>query len=365
MNSTISPNLLLPNELERRQMFHLLKKQSSYTAWNRILGYYQKWADITEESVRQADNNELETSLDYSGYVDITKGLALFDEGVRRLAKGDKRVFAVVGLFAKAMGCTRHYFKSKGYIDSGDIGWVETTPLMREFFEALEDLGKTQFECRRDIFEIEDPDRPEYSGRLCYSLWHMVFLPHDLYPTPLPEVPEPLEVVEVKTGESVPYPGIWEPVEGSTCIGTMNYLLVDTRAPKLVQWYRDKNDRRYGYDTITKDATWRLVWRDDRYKDGTIPDEEQDYQFIVPSNYPDYPDSDPWQYLARRNLQNPLLDGVQPEDMRCEGGEACPQDGFWWTPASDPGQGHFKKGDVMPNYPHSKYGATIWYRVKE
>ena len=50
---------------------------------------------------------------------------------------------------------------------------------------------------------------------------------------------------------------------------------------------------------------------------------------------------------------------------RCEGGQPCPQEGNWWTPAADPGTGYFKKGDVMPNYPASTYGATIWYRVKE
>ena len=49
---------------------------------------------------------------------------------------------------------------------------------------------------------------------------------------------------------------------------------------------------------------------------------------------------------------------------RCEGGQKCPHDGFWWTPASEQGKGHFKKGDIMPNYPLSKYGATIWYREK-
>ena len=115
MTATINRDLLLlPNEQERKQMFYLLKKHSSWTAWNRILGYYQKWADVTEESVRQADNNGLlpkrnhppdystppgviedmgETSIYTSDLVKILKGLALFDEGVRRLARGDKRVF--------------------------------------------------------------------------------------------------------------------------------------------------------------------------------------------------------------------------------------------------------------------------------
>jgi len=50
---------------------------------------------------------------------------------------------------------------------------------------------------------------------------------------------------------------------------------------------------------------------------------------------------------------------------RVEGGQPCPHDGFWWTPASREGQGHFKKGDIMPNYTRSQYGATIWYREKK
>ena len=50
---------------------------------------------------------------------------------------------------------------------------------------------------------------------------------------------------------------------------------------------------------------------------------------------------------------------------RCEGGKPCPREGFWWTPAADPGTGHFKKGEIMSDYPLSSYGSTIWYRVKE
>lgn len=46
---------------------------------------------------------------------------------------------------------------------------------------------------------------------------------------------------------------------------------------------------------------------------------------------------------------------------RCEGGQPCPQSGFWWTPAKKGAERHFEQGEVMPDFPSSKYGDTIWY----
>lgn len=382
--------LLLPNELERKQMFHLLKKHSSWTAWNRILSYYQKWADITEESVRQSDERGLfskqvlapnytpppgvtdepdHTSILYQDYVDALKGLALFDKGVRRLAQGDKRVFTndeATGLFERgdAAAHINYYMQSKWKLDDGEIIWKETTPLMKEFFEAIDEIREAWGECGRTIIEPEERYR---DMQFWYGLWHMVFLPQLPYPNPLPDLPEIFDLVEVKTGEIVPYSGIWEPVEGSTHIGAMGYLHGGRLAPKPRQHYRDKSDLDYGYSSNTQDATWRLLWRDDRYEDGSIPEEERDYQFLNPPSpgKENLFDIDPWRYLEDRNLPNPLLDDIRPENMRCEGGNICPQDGNWWTPANREGHRSFKKGEIMPDYPASSYGSTIWYRVKE
>src|SRR5690606_18446880 len=45
--------------------------------------------------------------------------------------------------------------------------------------------------------------------------------------------------------------------------------------------------------------------------------------------------------------------------IRCDGGQPCPREGYWWTPAK-PGAGRaFKKGEIMPSY-QSEYGVTIW-----
>jgi len=394
-NSIARDLLLLPNEQERKQIFYLLKKHSSWTAWNRLLGYFQKWADVTEESIRQSDERGLfsktvfpdgyttppgirddlgQTSIVQRDFVKVLQGLALFDEGVRRLARGDKRVFTAdeaTGLFERAYdeATISYYVQAKWKLEDGEIGWKETTPLMKEFFEALDELCMAWGECGRDITEPFDPHYPEktFPAKLSYGLREMILLPQFPYPKPLPDLPEIFDIVEVKTGELVPCSGIWEPVESGYPTGTMNYLHGGQPAPKYEQDSRNKNDRVWGSYCHAFDATWRMLWRDDRYKDGTIPEEEQDYQFLEPRQLGEESLStiDIVKYLKIHNLPNPLVEAVPPQDMRCEGGQPCPHDGHWWTPASQLGKGHFKKGDVMPDFPSSKYGSTIWYRMKE
>ena len=44
---------------------------------------------------------------------------------------------------------------------------------------------------------------------------------------------------------------------------------------------------------------------------------------------------------------------------RCEAGQLCPRDGFWFTPAQADSRRFFKAGEVMPSV-GGDYGATIW-----
>ncbi len=100
----------------------------------------------------------------------------------------------------------------------------------------------------------------------------------------LPPAPKP-KGLSIKTGESVPVSGIWMPALPS---GAPNYLwegnnawegqrlvrqiddpeVVDEDMPQAAKTY-------YGYDT--EPTTWTLLWEDDRYKDGKVPDEEATY----------------------------------------------------------------------------------------
>lgn len=46
--------------------------------------------------------------------------------------------------------------------------------------------------------------------------------------------------------------------------------------------------------------------------------------------------------------------------LRCEANNSCPKTGYWWTVAKQNSRAHFKQGEIMPNFPGSTYGITIW-----
>ena len=366
-------DILVPNELERRQIFFHLKKASSYTGNKRILDFFQKWADVTEASVREADNSgmlalhdpqtgktigEDKTSIEYSRYVGILKALATFEEGVTRLGRGDKRVFTYSeanGFFMRAWTKVSYWSELKNRVEQGEIGWQEATPYNKEFFKAFDDLCAAGSECH-GIGEVDN-------APMSYGLWEAVFLSRLPYPDPLPEVPEPKENIVVKTGEQVPCSGIWEPMEEGRCVGSMNYLLGDTRAPKYTKTFLDPSDTNYGYDYAGYiEVVWRLIWRDDRYEDGTIPEEEKSYPFLcpVPEGVEDPYDQVPLEYIRKHNLPHPFLANRRQVQDRVEGGQPCPKEGFWWSPANKSKGRIFKKGEIMPIVESTEYGICYW-----
>lgn len=54
-------------------------------------------------------------------------------------------------------------------------------------------------------------------------------------------------------------------------------------------------------------------------------------------------------------------DADKPTFYRVEAQKACTRDGYWWTPAQPNSRRYFVQGEIMPNYPGSSYGSTIWY----
>jgi hypothetical protein len=350
-------------------MFYLIKKASSWTAWNRILGYYQKWAEIAENSVREADNSGLlaadESNIHYQDYVDILKGLATFEEGVKRLAKGDKRVFIyseAYGFFSRPLLPLINWQTFLFKINCGDWRWAEKTPYREEFLKALDELDKAHGECGSYVADMGGQDK---SANIIYDLWNPVFLPLIPFPDPLPELPEPpKKAVIVPTGELVPFSGIWEPLnlEDGLLTGVMNYLHAERKAPQYEQTFIDHTDEEYGYDRNIIDVNWRLLWRDDRYEDGTIPEEEKDYIFVcpVPEGEQNPFDVETFDYLEENSLPNPFLLGARRTIDSVNGGEECPREGYWWSPAVKSGSRFFKKGEIMPKITSTEYAESYW-----
>ncbi|SEO09756.1 protein of unknown function [Duganella sp. CF517] len=63
---------------------------------------------------------------------------------------------------------------------------------------------------------------------------------------------------------------------------------------------------------------------------------------------------------ARKLDKQPHMTTSTRENLRVEGGEPCPQTGYWFTPAIADSLRYFKQGEIMPVSADSQYGATIW-----
>lgn len=127
--------------------------------------------------------------------------------------------------------------------------------------------------------------------------------------------------VRVTTGgEHIKRSGIYLPDADDSC------------AAFLYEGYGDAPQATIGYDPKTMqnvsmaDTTWTLV---ERIADtgGGIP-----------------------------GADDPLKAGIR---LRCEGGQPCPHEGWWFTPAKAGSRRRFAQGEVMPAF-STDYGATIW-----
>lgn len=290
----------LPSAFERQQIFYCLQKVSSVTAWRRIFEYYKKCAEIAENSWRLANEQGWgdRTGLPQSDYVLILTGLAHCEKGLARLGKGDKRVFKfdANGEFAKARRVLFHWAEMTTCIEEGE-NWIDEkhTPLWADFNVAITAACQAWQECARDMLE------PRYLGepaQTLYGEWLKEQLEILPFPDELAPVPHPIDNKFVKTNAYTPCSGIWEPIEVSSTsktslmsmfkktpqpqspfkiAGAMNYLHAGSSAPKITVETAN--------DSIDLDTTWRLLWRDDRYNDGSIPKEEAHYRFIRPEKY--------------------------------------------------------------------------------
>jgi hypothetical protein len=347
--SKISNNaILLPSELERQQIFFLLKKESSWTAWSRILSYYKAWLGITEASVHEADKKgwSERTAIPESDYRLILKCFAHCDEGVRRLRLGDKRVFKydANGEFVMAARMLSHSQQRLWRISDGDIVVDERhTPLWGEFKRAVTELNQAWGECSPDIIESQWLEEPAPN---IYGVWFQENLPKMHFPETLQEVPNPDENVLVKTGSIIPCSGIWEPVDAPQpkgfslfrnmspprgpfpLVGCMNYLHGDSTAPRAKQETET--------DSLRADVTWRLLWRDDRYIDGSIPVEEAGYVFRMPE--------------TPVPVSSEIVPSPEFRLVFADTGEPAPQGGRWLVEHDIHASINIQKGDVLPQY---------------
>jgi hypothetical protein len=299
-------NKLIPTALERQKIFYHLKKISSYTAWSRILGYYKAWADIFEKSVSEAEDAatpDKPAEVGTEQLIFVLKCLSACEKSVELLRQGNMAPIRYDGLacFAVAKRAIKYWVEHQMHFEDGDIAFhPERVPYWNEIKEAHRKLGSAWFELE-SVLETSATDDAApfalyqrgrdfgFNGVPWVDDHGRVFPPHH-FPANLPEVPNPQEVVLVKNGDTVPFSGIYEPIEVPAPKRKLVSLFTKAAAPAgpfdimgaMNYFAADGLVRHIGEGRSVVPTTWRLLWKDDRYLDGTIPAEEAGYMFNRP-----------------------------------------------------------------------------------
>lgn len=356
-------------EEERRKVFWLVKKYSSYTAWKALANAYFGFSDAWLKAMKLADDADID-EFNKRATKDILDGRIAFEKGLPRLKQGDRSVWR-----RNSRGVLIQGLYQLGFIDR----IMDPVEYMFDWMKNKDEVVVAH-QVLNEAYAGHGAvtERPDITDDAPLAPWNVLATIHPTYgtamrnpahlnfPPSLPDVPAPASFV-VETGAEVPFDGIYEPEWGEVKaegqgmltklksavtgkkkttepprligndddadsfppasrrdhIGCMNYLLAGTSAP----YYSDDED------APPMPVAWRLIWKDTRYLDGTIPDEEAEYL-------------------------KPLAPFANPR-LRCPAGQACPKDGWWLTPAKAGSCRFFRAGEVMPSL-GSNYGETIW-----
>ncbi len=350
--------VMLPTDEERKQIFYYLQRNTSYTAWLRIYGYYKRWVEILEKNVVYCENHAPPGRLPAVGtdkLIRALQGQSHFEKALERLKEGDKRVFMynhhgdieMAGRPLDAWNTTMLRLEWRETIIE-----TEKIPYWDEMVNALNDVLYAWGECGPSFLQTRDPDEP---GPLHYGDWLKAELPKIQFPHPLLDVPNPEQDIFANTGQRLPYRGIWEPVqvewtggflgmfqspvvpEGHRypLTGCMNYLHAFDKAPKA--------KIETATTSIDIDVTWRLLWKDERYEDGTIPEEEKDYVFNAP---------------ADKEEENA---SANPDILTQATGEKCRRTGIWVQVKNHDISQIILAGEEMPAW-HGTSVSWMWMR---
>ena len=265
-----SPKLM--SDEDRRKLFWYLKRKSSYTAWKEHAAAFDHFAELFERQVKEEPFVRSEglpaewgTRWEMS-YPEVLKAQVLYEQGLDRLLRGDRTVWLYNdrGVFDDAVNfATRWYTALVHHGPHGDI--FLDGKYIDELTASIQNVGE-YVATTAGVMQSMMADAPAFDA---WSREQMAYLAqHVPFPPELPEVPIPVDEITVRTGQPVPFFGIYEP---QVVDGCFNYLLEGVPAPQALL----VNDA--DGDVSMRAVTWRLIWEDRRYLDGTIPAEERIY----------------------------------------------------------------------------------------
>jgi hypothetical protein len=307
---------------DRKKIFWYLKRRTSYTAWKREADAFDAFAVIVKkQAVEQPHAKGLMDGTYWKPfYAEILKAQVFYEQGLARLLQGDRSVwlYSDRSILGDAETIAESWYSE--LVNNGARGdhtydgkYVdEMTEAIKVFNLASRDAGGLQS-------MMADTPATE-----CWTtFWHDKFAKLPL-PDPLLDVPVPTSELLIKTGDAVPVFGIYEPQLKDGC---MNYLLAGTPAPKL-----EVTNGTYVVGRPIS-VTWRLIWEDTRYVDGSIPEEESSY------------------FPIETSIAKPAVVPTLPDNLRTAAtGELCPQSGNWIVLDDINGKQVMQKGERLPQY---------------
>jgi hypothetical protein len=257
---------------DRRKLFWYMKRKTSYTAWKAKADAFDRFATVFERQVKEQPfvarggvdptwGTNWETS-----YPEILKAQVLFEQGLARLLQGDRTVWLYNdrGVLGDADAIYGHWYTA--LVNHGPHGDI--------FFRGkyVDDLTAAILDVFPYAWATAGVIQQVWENPVYFEFWskdHMAHLAQKVpFPPTLPDVPIPTKEVLVRTGEPAPCFGIFEAQVPDGC---MSYLLEGVAVPPAVT-INEKDGESY-----TRPATWRLIWEDTRYRDGTMPEEEKEY----------------------------------------------------------------------------------------
>lgn len=318
-----------PAEADRRALFWWLLRNTSCTAIGHNARMWKEFADAYEAWLRGLPEPRPRYVEAFKFVLD-TQGN--YEKGLARLRQGDHSVMNrgssegwLGRLFTNSV-----YQRLDWYAEPADIARIEHCPesMVVQYFLAHESaMACGHRGTYRGLSVYREMTFPEIHARKVLAA-----LPFDT------TLPEPRWDTSMASGARAPTDGIYEMVDDQGhVVGGMQYLVrnEETEPADFVE---------FGIEAGNEQASsfkWRLLWEDQRYKDGQVPDEEQFYPAPKPIRSVD--------------------DSAAPLQSHCESGHACPSSGYWFTPARAGSRRHFERGDVMPAE-HGDFGTTFWQR---
>lgn len=361
---------------DRARQFWLLKRKTSYTAWKRCRDAYALYVDFVERQCKEEPIGRLGarafavykakverwvrdgefppgalrnleddhvTNWTQSTYAHALRALSLFDQGLARLKAGDRSVFQHTsqGLLEDASNVAYREYEDV-YLGGprGDQSLVFYGKYVAAMKAALQWGGEqvgyvagglqpgvanmsapAVWEDTRQIYRTTERRHVQVIGSS--DRWKR----ESFHLKDVPPVPQPVDDMLVRTGETCPVFGIYE---AQVKDGLMVYMCQGQEALRYGEpcWYPGGG----------QPITWKLIWEDNRYLDGGIPPEEADY-------FPDTLTPPDFSSFVGEELDN---EWKSDELVVAHTGEPARYTGRWAAQDDLGGKIYWHKGEPLP-----------------